>query len=179
MPYTSYKKTKNSKNSKSGGRRRKHTMRKYRRWRKVMRGGDYKYEPDGEFIAWWGQEQGKMSWDDFLNWYTILRCGDKTTGVKKTKLTEGTVFESWVNKLPSKVYSELRKAFGIDGTYDHYQSQWIGALYREMTRGNPDFVMIAAAANMNRHISNSGEKNYKIYEMLHRLYNKTWYTGCA
>lgn len=35
----SYKKSKNSKNSKSGGRRRKHTMRKYRRGRKVMRGG--------------------------------------------------------------------------------------------------------------------------------------------
>ena len=37
----SYKKSKNSKNSKSGGRRRKHTMRKYRRGKKVMRGGDY------------------------------------------------------------------------------------------------------------------------------------------
>ena len=36
----SYKKSKNSKNSKSGGRRRKHTMRKYRRGRKVMRGGE-------------------------------------------------------------------------------------------------------------------------------------------
>jgi hypothetical protein len=35
----SYKKSKSSKNSKSGGRRRKHTMRKYRRGRKVMRGG--------------------------------------------------------------------------------------------------------------------------------------------
>ncbi len=35
----SYKKSKNSKNSKSGGRRRKHTMRKYRRGKKVMRGG--------------------------------------------------------------------------------------------------------------------------------------------
>lgn len=35
----SYKKLKNSKNSKSGGRRRKHTMRKYRRGKKVMRGG--------------------------------------------------------------------------------------------------------------------------------------------
>ena len=36
----SYKKSKNSKNSKSGGRRRKHTMRKYRRGKKVMRGGE-------------------------------------------------------------------------------------------------------------------------------------------
>lgn len=35
----SYKKSKNSKNSKSGGRRRKHTMRKYRRGRNVMRRG--------------------------------------------------------------------------------------------------------------------------------------------
>ena len=35
----SYKKSKNSKNSKSGGRRRKHTMRKYRRGKKVMGGG--------------------------------------------------------------------------------------------------------------------------------------------
>ncbi len=39
----SYKKSKNSKNSKSGGRRRKHTMRKYRRGRKVMRGGINEY----------------------------------------------------------------------------------------------------------------------------------------
>jgi hypothetical protein len=35
----SQKRSKNSKNSKSGGRRRKHTMRKYRRGKKVMRGG--------------------------------------------------------------------------------------------------------------------------------------------
>lgn len=41
MPYQKSKKSKNSKNSKSGGRRRKHTMKKYRRGRKVMRGGDY------------------------------------------------------------------------------------------------------------------------------------------
>lgn len=36
----SQKRSKNSKNSKSGGRRRKHTMRKYRRGKKVMRGGE-------------------------------------------------------------------------------------------------------------------------------------------
>lgn len=49
MPYKSCKKSKSSKNSnnsKSGGRRRKHTMRKYRRGRKVMRGGEYIFTND-------------------------------------------------------------------------------------------------------------------------------------
>jgi hypothetical protein len=45
--HKSYKKSKNSKNSKSGGRRRKHTMRKYRRGKKVMRGGAYINSSDG------------------------------------------------------------------------------------------------------------------------------------
>jgi hypothetical protein len=132
-----------------------------------MRGGEYghkyDYEPDNSFKEWWGQEPGKMSWDEFLNWYIQLRCGKEKTG-----LTEGPVFESWVNNLPRKVYSELRKAF--DGS-DYYPDQWIGALYREMTRGgNQHLVMTAAATKMNK-------KNYneKINEMLHRLHNKTWY----
>ena len=45
--HKSYKKSKNSKNSKSGGRRRKHTMRKYRRGKKVMRGGAFMWSRYG------------------------------------------------------------------------------------------------------------------------------------
>jgi hypothetical protein len=105
-----------------------------------------------------------------LNWYIDLRCVKKKFGNEE--------FKSWVNNLPSRVFSELKIAFGITG-YEYDINHTIDTLYRSMNLGNPyDLVMTGAAADMVRYIKKSEKKNDKIYEMLHRLHNKTWYNWC-
>ena len=65
----SYKKSKNSKNSKSGGRRRKHTMRKYRRGKKVMRGGaEITYRELADKMGPFGSEFEFQFNKNFTNW---------------------------------------------------------------------------------------------------------------
>ena len=97
MPYKSYKKSKNSKNSKSGGRRRKHTMRKYRRGKKVMRGGGGEYiftnkeltDAYNSFV----QGQGKNALDQlrtnvFPTLFTLTDVGQKTSIDRTYKVPE-------------------------------------------------------------------------------------------
>ncbi len=72
----SYKKSKNSKNSKSGGRRRKHTMRKYRRGKKVMRGGaKITYGELANKMGVFGDEFNKIfkkPWNEYLKLKTNM-----------------------------------------------------------------------------------------------------------
>ena len=115
MPYKSCKKSKSSKNSKSGGRRRKHTMRKYRRGRKVMRGGEYIFTNDELIDAYarYVQRQGtgalyQLRMNVFPTLFTLTDVGKNSPIDKKNNVPEFWM-KTWALEDALKEDTELNK----------------------------------------------------------------------
>jgi hypothetical protein len=134
-------------------------MRKYRRGKKVMRGGALN-NPTQEFLDWWGNEPGKMNWSDFLKWYGVM-IRQNTKAIWPDKM-----FESWLINLPSHVLEELHKAFNAQRKLGPlFNKDNASELYSKMTGlGSGAILKMSYAASKIQE-----NEHPKLKEMLLRL----------
>ena len=122
--------------------------------------------PTDDFNNWWGNEQGKKNWFDFLDWHVGMIRENKRKN-KDGNWSE-SMFESWLKELPTRVVKELYKAFKVNDD-DRWGEGGPKILYHEMVikRGNNPTLVMAAVAN---HIKD----NTNLKEMILRLHDNTF-----